>query len=129
MTDYTMTHPLWMWVYFGTCASVGTILFTLIVWHSMRVNALASGYQRSASRWNMVGYLFLFSAAWFACGIGGPPGNLLSSDPAAHDEFLAVFEATLSMFLSVPGWACVLMGQRRTLQGTRREGGNRDPTH
>jgi hypothetical protein len=117
MTDYTVTHPLWMWLYFGIFGSAGTILFTLIVWHSMKVHALVKVYQRSAARWSMVGYMFLFIAAWFACGIGGPPGNMLSPDPAARNVFLASFEAILSMFLSVPGWACVLVGQRKMLQG------------
>jgi hypothetical protein len=117
MTDYTVTHPLWMWLYFGTFGSVGAILFTLIIWHSMKVHALVKGCQRSAARWSMVGYMFLFIAAWFACGIGATPGNLLSPDPAAQNPFLATFEAILSMFFSVPGWACVLVGQRKMLQG------------
>jgi bacteriorhodopsin len=121
MTDYTVTHSLWMWLYFGVFGSAGVILFTLIVWHSMKVHALVKGHQRSAARWSMVGYMFLFFAAWFACGIGGPPGNMLSPDPAAQNAFLAIFEATLSMFFSVPGWACVLVGQRKMLQGTQSE--------
>lgn len=87
----------------------------------MKVHALVKGYQRSAARWGMVGYMFLFFAAWFACGIGGPPGNMLSPDPAAQNAFLAIFEATLSMFFSVPGWACVLVGQRKMLQGAQSE--------
>jgi hypothetical protein len=119
MTDYTVTHPLWMWLYFGTFGSAGVILFTLIVWHSMKVRALVTGYQRSASGWSVVGYMFLFVAAWFGCGIGGPPGNLLSPDPAAQNGFLAMFEAALSMFFSVPGWACVLVGQRKMLLGVQ----------
>lgn len=119
MTDYTVTHPLWMWLYFGTFGSAGAILFTLIVWHSMKVHALVKGYRRSAARWNMVGYMFLFVAAWFACGIGATPGNMLSPDPAAQNLFFAIGEAALSIFFSVPGWACVLVGQRKMLQGIR----------
>ncbi len=117
LLNYTVTHPLWMWLYFGTFGSAGAILFTLIVWHSMKVHALVKEYLRSAARWSLVGYMFLFIAAWFACGIGGPPGNMLCPDPAAQNVFLAIGLATLSMFFSVPGWACVLVGQRKMMQG------------
>jgi hypothetical protein len=123
MTDYTVTHPLWMWLYFGTFGSAGAILFTLVVWHSMKVLAQVEGYQRAAARWSVVGYAFLFVAAWFGCGVGGPPGNLLSPDPSAHNAFLGVFEAILSMFFSVPGWVCVLMSERKMSQGVQSDKG------
>jgi len=115
--NFSVSHPLWMWLYFGMFGSAGAILFTLIVWHWMKVHALVKGYHQSAARWNIVGYMFLFFAAWFACGIGGPPGNMLSPDPAAQNLFAAIGAATLSMFFSVPGWACVLVSQRKMLQG------------
>jgi hypothetical protein len=60
------THPLCMWLYFGAFGSAGIILITLIAWNWMKYHALARGYARSAARWNMVGYMFLFFAAWFA---------------------------------------------------------------
>ena len=82
--------------------------------------------QRAATLWSMIGYTFLFFAAWFACGIAGPPGNLLSPDPAARSDFLATFEAILAMFFSAPGWACVLVGQRRMLRGIRSEAGGEE---
>jgi Na+/proline symporter len=117
MTDYTMTHPLWMWRFFGVFGSLGAVLFTLTMWHAMKSHARAKGQLRSAVRWTMLGFMFLFFGAWFGCGIGATPGNLLSPDPAAHNLYLANFEAVLSMFFSVPGWACLLMGQRRMLKG------------
>ena len=117
--NFSVSHPLWMWLYFGMFGSAGAILFTLIVWHWMKVHPLVKGYHLSAARWNIVGYMFLFFAAWFACGIGGPPGNMLSPDPAAQNLFAAIGAATLSMFFSVPGWACVLVSQRRMFQGIR----------
>jgi hypothetical protein len=117
--SYTANHPFWMFLYFGTFGSAGAILFTLIAWHGMKIRALGKGYQRSAAGWSLVGYMFFFCAAWFACGIGGPPGNMLSPDPAAYNTLSATFEATLAMFFSVPGWICVLLGQRKMLQGIR----------
>ena len=114
--DFPVSHPNWMWLYFGTFGTVGAVLFTLIVWSWMKFHAVARGHLRSAARWGMFGYTFLFFAAWFACGIGGPPGNMLSSDPTAHNLFGAIGAGTLSMFFSVPGWACVLVSQRKMMR-------------
>jgi hypothetical protein len=36
-----------------------------------------------------------------------------------HDLGSAYDSAMLSIFLSVPGWACVLLGMRQMLHGTR----------
>jgi len=121
--NFPASHPLWMWLYFGTFASIGVILVMLIVWNWLKHNALAKGYQRTAAKWNVVGYLFLFFAAWFACGIGGAPGNLLSSDPTTHNLPAGTVAAALSMFFSLPGWLCVLMGQRRMLREVQSEKG------
>ena len=84
-----------------------------------KYHALAEGYLRSAVRWNAVGYVFLFCAEWFACGVGGPPGNMLSSDLAAHNLFAAMGAGSFSMFFSVPGWACVLVAQRKLMTGAQ----------
>jgi hypothetical protein len=121
MTEYTLTHPLWMWLYFGAFGSAGAILFTLIIWQTMKLHARATGRQRSAARWSMFGYMFLFCAAWFACGVGGTPGNLLSLDPATHNPAVATSVAMLSIALSVPGWACVLVGQWKLSRSLRSE--------
>jgi len=54
--------------------------------------------------------MFLFTLAWFGCGIGGPPRSILSGDVAAEIQ-VAIGAAQLSMSFSVPGWGCVLVGQ------------------
>jgi len=115
--NFPVAHPVWMWLYFGTFGSTGAVLFTLIVWYWVRIRVLSKGYQRSVAIWSMVGHMFLFFAMWFACGIGGPPGNMLSSDPVAQNLSAAISAAVLSMFFSVPGWACVLVSQRKMLRG------------
>jgi hypothetical protein len=112
-----MSFPTWVWLYFGTFGTLGAVLFTLVVWYWMKVLNLAQGSLRSAAKWNMIGLMFLFIAAYFACGIGGPPGSLLSKNPSVHDLGSAYDSAILSIFLSVPGWACVLVGMRKLLQG------------
>jgi len=116
------THPLWMWLYFGTFGSAGAILFTLVVWHWLKLHALAKGALRSACVWKIIGYVFLFSAAWFACGIGGAPGNMLSPDPTVHNLDYATVAAVLSMFFSVPGWVCVLVGMRKMIEAVQGRG-------
>ena len=64
--NFSETHPLWMWLYFGVFGSIGAILITLIAWQWMKLHALAEGYLRSAAKWSMFGYLFLFTSAVFA---------------------------------------------------------------
>jgi len=117
--NFPTGYPIWMWLYFGTFGSAGAVLFTLVVWHWLKVHSLAKGPLRSAAKWNMVGCMFLFFGAWFACGIGAWPGYLLSPDLAIHNPHLATGAAVLSMFFSVPGWACVLVGQRKMVQATQ----------
>jgi len=123
--NFPTTHSIWMWLYFGTFGTIGAILFVLVVWTWLKYQALAGGYLRSAARWGMIGYTFLFFGAWFACGIGGPPGNMLSSESIAQNPSAATIAATLSMFFSVPGWACVLVSQRKMMQGALAGQGDR----
>jgi hypothetical protein len=110
-----MNFPTWVWLYFGTFGSAGAVLFTLVVWSWMRIQALGKSPLRSAARWNMIGLMFLFIAAYFACGIGGPPGSLLSHDQLTHDLESAYDSAILGIFFSVPGWTCMLVGMRKLL--------------
>ncbi len=85
----------------------------MLAWNWLRFHSVAQGPLHSAAQWSMIGYMFLFTAAWFGCGIGGPPGNMLSADVAAQNQSVAIGAAMLSIFFSVPGWACVLVGQGR----------------
>lgn len=117
--NFPISHPVWMFLYFGTFGTAGAVLFTLTIWYWMKAHALAQGPLRSALKWNAFGYMFLFFAAWFACGIGGPPGNLLSADPAIPNLYAGTGSALLSMFFSVPGWALVMVGQRKTVQAAK----------
>jgi hypothetical protein len=48
-------------------------------------------------------------------------GCLMSRDLATHDLDAAYTTAKLSIFLSVAGWACVVIGMCRRLRGTRSE--------
>ena len=116
---FPVSHPIWMWLYFGTFGTLGVVLFTLVMWHWMKVHALVKGFMRSSAKWSVVGFMFLFVASWFACGIGGPPGNLLSSDLTAHNLSAAISAAMVSMFFSVPGWVFVLVSLRKMIQGVQ----------
>jgi hypothetical protein len=114
--DFLITHPVYMLAYFGTFGTIATILFVLLAKSWLAYHAMADQRRRSALRWSMVGYICLFTGAWFGCGIGGPPGNLLSADLATQNQTAALGAAILSMFFSVPGWACLLVSQRKLLQ-------------
>ena len=109
--------PAWMSLYFAAFGSTALVLVALVFWTWMKVNRAASGQLRTALKWNAVGYVFLFIAQWFACGIGAGPGNLLSLDTSMHNPFLASMAAVSGMFTSVAGWVCLLAGQRKLLKG------------
>lgn len=109
--------PAWMYLYFAAFGSIALILVALVFWTWMKVNQLAIGYLRTALKWNLFGYFWLFCAAWFACGIGAGPGNLLSLDESMHHPFLATMGAVSGMFASVAGWVFLLVGQRKLLAG------------
>jgi hypothetical protein len=109
--------PAWMYLYFATFGSIAIVLLVLIFWTWMKSIHLIDGFLRTSLTWNMVGYFFMFCAAWSACGIGAGPGNLLSTDLSMHKPFLAGAAAAMGMFMSVAGWICLLVGQRKLLKG------------
>jgi hypothetical protein len=109
--------PGWMFLYFAAFGTIALALVALIFWTWMRITRLANGFLRVALKWNIVGYIFMFCASWFACGIGGGPGNLLSTDPSMHNPFLASMSAVSGMFASVVGWTCLLISQLKLLSG------------
>ena len=111
--SYPTTHPAWMWLYFGGLASVGLALFTVIMWDLTTLSSRVSGRMKSAVRRAMFGAVFLLFALWFPCGIGGPPGNLLSTDPSVHSQEFAMNAALGGMFFSVPALACLLVALRK----------------
>lgn len=115
--NFPITHPTWMWLYFGLFGSAGTVLFILTVWHVARLRTISDQKWRSALRLNLFGYMFLFIASWFACGIGGPPGNLLSADLSSHSDTGALGAAALAMFFSLPGWGFLWLGYRSMVRG------------
>ncbi|MBU8893340.1 MAG: hypothetical protein KOO66_11210 [Bacteroidales bacterium] len=111
--------PGWAWIYFGTFGSVAAILFTLIVLNWMKLRILSKGYEKAAAMWRIWGFTFLFFAEWFACGIGGVPGALLSTDISMHYQFGGMLAAMLAMFFSVPGWICIFISQNKLLKGIK----------
>lgn len=117
--NFPETHPLWMWLYFGSLGTIAAILFTLIVWNWMKFQRTSEGAIRTAAAWNMAGLTCLFIAEWFACGIGGNPGRLLSGDPSIHYLFGGTLAAILAMFFSVPGWIFILIGQTKMLRNSK----------
>ena len=115
--NFPSSYPVWIWLYFGAFGSISAVLFSLIAWSWFKSRLFARGQLRSVITWNMFGYMFLFIGAYFACGIGGTPGdNLLSPDVTIHNIQKGTTSAVLSMFFSAPGWACIFIGQRGFLK-------------
>ena len=119
MNNFPTSHPNWMWLYFGFFSIIGMVLFILVVWNWAKLHKMSEGPMRSALLWNMLGYMFLFFGQWFACGIGAPPGNLMSSDVTTHNLDRAILTASLSIFFAVPGWLCILVAQCKMLKAKK----------
>lgn len=108
--NFMPSHPDLMWLYYGVFGSADIALLVLTMWSAMLLHRSADRTGRWALRSLMVGFAFLFVSGWWACGIGGPPGNLLSADEGAHNLAAATASAALAMAFSVPGWAGVAVG-------------------
>jgi hypothetical protein len=50
------------------------------------------------------------------CGIVGPPGYALSSDPTLVSRDWIFKSSMMSMVVGLLGWSCVLIGQIATLK-------------
>lgn len=110
-------YSLWEVIYYGFFGISSTVFFVMIVWMWFKNRASLKGPQRSAIGWSVLGYLFLFIAAYMACGIGAPPGGrLLSADVASRNFEWAKTAAMLSKFISLPGWTCVYIGMRKLMK-------------
>ena len=114
--NFPSSHPSWMWLYFGMFGTAGIVMFILAMWSVAKLRKNSNQGLGKAIRLNMIGYMFLFISSWSACGIGGPPGNLLSVDSAVHNNLAALGAATMAMFFSVPGWCFVFLGYRLMLK-------------
>ena len=114
--NFPSTHPAWMWLYFGVFGTAGTVMFILAMWNAAKLRKISNQKLDKAIRLNMIGYMFLFIASWDACGIGGPPGNMLSADVTVHNQSAALGAAGMAMFFSLPGWIFLFLGYSSMLK-------------
>jgi len=114
--NFPSTHSTGTWLYFGIFAIIGMILFILVVWSWIKLYKTTDKAMRSVLKWQILGFMFLFFGQWFACGIGAPPGNLMSPDPSVHNLDRATLTASLSIFFAVPGWLCILVSIRKMMK-------------
>jgi hypothetical protein len=104
-------------LYYGVFGLASTVFFALTIWAWYKNRSSMSAQLRSAVGWSVLGYFFLFVAAYMACGIGAPPGGRLLSNVVASRNFeWAAVAAVLSKFFSLPGWACVFIGTRKLIK-------------
>ena len=115
MMNLLDSYDSWVPLYFGTLGSLNVLLFVVVIYYWYRSYSLTSSEQKSISLWTMSGCFFLFFAGYFACGIGGQPGFLLSPDESLHNYTYAYRAAMLGMACNVPGWFCMLMAQRKMM--------------
>jgi hypothetical protein len=114
--NFPTEYPAWMWAYFAVLGSLAILFVTLTFWAWLKTTRLTSGLLKRALRWQVGGYASLFAAVWFACGIGGPPGNLLSPEINFHNTEAATGAALAGMLFSVIGWVLLWIAMRLLLK-------------
>jgi len=109
--NFPGTHAAWMWAYFGIGGSFGTVFFLLAA-RRMRLRMNESSRPgRTPLRLRLLGLCSLYASAFSACGIAGPPGGLLGSDP---QRGIAAGAAAAAMAFGALGWFLFYLSERRS---------------
>ena len=116
---FPSSFPVSIWVMMGTLGTICSILFTVLIYRWVRSG---QKFPRSVpySNYSILGYMFLFASGLICCGIAGPPGYALSSDPNLVSKEWILRASGLSNFLAVLGWTFAVIGQRNTLRKNAR---------
>jgi len=116
---FPSSFPVPIWVVMGTLGTISSILFTVLIYRWVRSG---QKFPRSVpySNYSILGYMFLFASGLICCGIAGPPGYALSSDPNLVSKEWILRASGLSNSLAVLGWAFAVIGQRNTLRKNAR---------
>lgn len=99
----------------GGLGTTSSILVSVVLWRW-----ISSGikYNKSEpfSSFTTFGYIFLFASGLVCCGIAGPPGYALSSDPSLVSKEWIFRASMLSNVFAAIGWASILIGQAKTIK-------------
>lgn len=112
---FPASYQVFMWVGFGAMGIVSSVAYSVFLWNwvkSCRTPERANPYSNAT----VLGYIFLFIGGLMACGIVGPPGYALSTNPSLVNRDWILRACIMSLSLSMAGWLFTLVGQVRTLR-------------
>lgn len=103
---------------FGALGGLVVIFFLAILWFWGKKRTSLEGPEKTAADFLLVGYVFFFVAAWFLCGLLGPPGYLLYPDKVIQFNTLASARssALLIFIYLVLGWLFTFLSHHKTAQ-------------
>ncbi len=111
---FPASFPLSQWILFGTLGTICSILFTVILWRWYKTGQSQAGSE-PYSNFTFLGLAFLYASGLICCGICGPPGYALSSNPALVNKEWIFRACFLSLTFSILAWTLMLIGQKKTM--------------
>lgn len=111
----------------GSLGTAASLFFTAYLWIwfvSGQKKAGSSPY----SNYTVLGACFLYASGLMACGIAGPPGYGLASDPSLVNHTWMFRASFMSLGMALLGWSLMLFGQIATLKHLKRLAAEKETT-
>ena len=103
---------------FGIGGGLILTLFLLTIWFWARRRTLLEGTAGTAADFQLAGYVFFLVAAWYLCGLFGPPAYLLNPEKVKEFGSLqgAQVQAVQIIIYLIFGWMFTLLSQYKVRQ-------------
>lgn len=113
--EFPASYPALTWVLMGGLGTISSILVSIVLWRWIS-SGMKFKNSEPTSSYTTFGLIFLYASGLVCCGIAGPPGYALSSDPSLVSREWIFRASMLSNVFAVVGWASILIGQARTIK-------------
>jgi hypothetical protein len=96
-------------------------LFLVTLWFWTRRRLILEGTTKTAADYQLASYVFFLVAAWYLCGLFGPPAYLLNPEKVQEFGSLqsAQIQAVQIIVYFVFGWLFTLISQYKARQVTQ----------
>jgi hypothetical protein len=103
---------------FGVGGGLILTLFLITLWFWAKKRSLLEGSARTAADFQLVGYVFFLVAAWYLCGLLGPPAYLLNPEKVQEFGSLqgAQSQAVKIFIFLIFGWLFTFLSQYKAKQ-------------
>jgi len=103
---------------FGIGGGLILALFLITLWFWAKKRPSLEGSARAAADFQLVGYVFFLVAAWYLCGLFGPPAYLLNSEKVQEFGSLqgAQSQAVQIIIYLIFGWLFTFLSQYKARQ-------------